>query len=131
MLIGDLAKRSGLSRDTIRFYEKTGLIEVSKNDRRENKYKDYPEQVLKKLQVIQQLKGFGFTLPEIGELIALYESDLNTCADNIPKVKEKIVSIDEKIQQLNLIREKLVNCLNNCPGACDIEITLNKLNQPS
>jgi DNA-binding transcriptional MerR regulator len=127
MLIGELAKRTGLSRDTIRFYEKIGLITVSNKSRRENNYKDYSDGVLNQLQVVQQLKGFGYTLPEIGELISLYEEDLITCADNIPKIKEKIQVIDEKIQQLFAVRAQLLKCVSCCPGGCEIETTLEKL----
>jgi DNA-binding transcriptional MerR regulator len=127
MLIGELSKRTGLSRDTIRFYEKVGLITISNKARRENNYKDYPNELLHRLQVVQQLKGFGFTLPEIGELISLYEEDLITCADNIPKVREKIQVIEEKIQQLLKVRTQLLKCVSRCPGGCEIETALEKL----
>jgi len=127
MLIGELSKRSGLSRDTIRFYEKMGLITVPQTSRRENNYKDYPQQALNKLQVVQQLKGFGFTLPEIREMISLYEEDLLRCADNIPLIQAKIQVIDEKIQQLLAVRAHLQKCIDNCPGHCSIEESLEKL----
>jgi len=69
MLIGELSKRTGFSHDTIRFYEKKGLIETNKKDRRGNNYKEYPETVYNKLVLIKTVKELGFTLNEIDEFI--------------------------------------------------------------
>ncbi|HYH15701.1 MAG TPA: MerR family DNA-binding protein [Flavisolibacter sp.] len=71
--------------------------------------------------------GFGFTLSEIGEMIALYEADLITCADNIPKIQQKVEVINAKIRQLEAIQMPLLNCISNSPGACEIEDTLERL----
>jgi DNA-binding transcriptional MerR regulator len=62
MLVGELAQRTNLSRDTIRFYEKLQLI---KPLIRSNGYKDYTEQNLQQLKLIQSAKKLGFTLTEI------------------------------------------------------------------
>ena len=62
MLIGELSKQSGLSRDTIRFYEKQRLIEVGLKERRFNIYKEYSQDTLQRLLHIKRIKGFGFTL---------------------------------------------------------------------
>lgn len=64
MQIGELSKRSGYSRDTIRYYEKLGLININDKTRNSNQYKNYPEQVLKRLQTIREIKEYGFTLQE-------------------------------------------------------------------
>ena len=69
MLIGELAAKSGLSRDTIRFYEKQGLISVSWKERRDNNYKEYSDEVLETLLTIKRVKSFGFTLNEAADLI--------------------------------------------------------------
>ena len=69
MLIGELSKRTGFSHDTIRFYEKKGLIETNKKDRRGNNYKEYTETVYNKLVLIKTVKELGFTLNEIDEFI--------------------------------------------------------------
>lgn len=128
MLIGELVQKTGFSRDTIRFYEKMGLIIVPRKARRENNYKEYPDNLVNKLLVMKQLKEFGFTLTEIADLISLYEADLPVCSENIPKIKEKIRLIDEKIKQLKSVKQQLIQCMKNCPDACKIEETLGKLN---
>ena len=71
MLIGELDERTGLTKDTIRFYEKKGLIALDRKSRRENNYKEYPAQVLEKLMLIRKLKDMGFTLNEIDTFLAL------------------------------------------------------------
>jgi DNA-binding transcriptional MerR regulator len=128
MLIGELAKLSGFSRDTIRFYEKQGLIEVGRKDRRLNNYKEYSEDMLKRLLVIKRLKGFGFTLHETAEFISLIEEDTASCANVSEKMSEKVILIDKKIEELKEIKQLLLtgvaDCLNcyqlsdkdeNCP----------------
>ncbi len=131
MLIGEIIKKTGLTKDTIRFYEKMGLIKVPKKARRENNYKEYPESVLKKLSVIQKLKGFGFTLNEIDETIRLYEADITTCPENLPKVYEKITAIEEKIKQLEEVKLKLLACVKDCssvsPCGCQLDNALAEL----
>ncbi|MFN0293524.1 MerR family transcriptional regulator [Pedobacter helvus] len=59
MLIGELVAKTGLSRDTVRFYEKQGLIAVGRKQRRENNYKEYSDEVLERLLTIKRLKNFG------------------------------------------------------------------------
>ena len=129
MLIGEIVRRTGLTKDTIRFYEKMNLIDVPKKSRRHNNYKEYPEPLVKKLIVIQKLKGFGFTLSEIQEMISLFEEDLLVCSDNIPMIKQKIKQIDSKINELTEIKIHLSNCIISCPGDCKVENTLKELKE--
>lgn len=133
MLIGEVIKKTGVTKDTIRFYEKMGLLKVPKKARRENNYKEYPESIVKKLVVIQRLKGFGFTLNEINEIIRLYEADITTCPENLPKVHDKIKSIEEKIMQLEEVKKKLTDCIKDCssisPCGCKLDDALSELKQ--
>ena len=75
MLIGEISKKTELSRDTIRFYEKRGLIKVESSVSEFNNYKEYTEDTLRRLLLIKKTKRFGFTLNEISELLELV--DLN------------------------------------------------------
>ena len=54
MLIGELSKSSGLTRDTIRFYEKQGLITLGRRERRVNNYKEYPNSILRRLLLLKR-----------------------------------------------------------------------------
>ena len=132
MLIGNLAKKTGFSADTIRFYEKAGLFMLPKNARRTNNYKEYPDSVLEKLLVLKNLKGFGFTLREIKNMMGLFEADPHSCPDNIPKIKIKVRVIEQKIKELSRIRQKLnailVCCPRKCKEDCELNAVLNKSN---
>jgi MerR family transcriptional regulator, copper efflux regulator len=114
MLIGELSELTGFSRHTIRFYEKQGIFRLGRKDRRANNYKDYPEDVLKKLLVIKRLKGFGFTLNESANLLAMIEEDLASCRNVSEMVNEKIKTLDQKINELQQMKNLLVNGIEHC-----------------
>jgi len=121
MLIGELANRSGFTRDTIRFYEKKGLIKLHWRSRRENNYKDYPENVLKQLRMIKELKHFGFTLSETANIISLWESNLFDCSYGVEKIQVKIKEIEEHIIELQALKSRLNSAIINCPSDCKIQ----------
>jgi len=73
MLIGDLAQHSGFSRDTIRYYEKRGLLAHTDIARRANNDRDYDPHALRRLEWIATLKRHGFSLKEIAELLPRFE----------------------------------------------------------
>lgn len=114
MLIGELSKRSGLSRDTIRFYEKQGLISIGRKERRFNNYKEYSEETLQRLQSIKLIKSFGFTLNEAADLLDLIDVNQATCNNVSDKISNKVQLLDEKIKELITIRTLLLNGLKNC-----------------
>jgi DNA-binding transcriptional MerR regulator len=107
MLIGELSKRSGFSRDTIRYYEKIGLIELPKKSRKENNYKDYPVEVLFLLRAIRKYKDLGFTLEEIRELLVLQSIQVLDVSKLIQIVERKITGMDTAIEKLHEYRLKL------------------------
>lgn len=120
MLIGELSKRCGFSRDTIRFYEKHGLISVGKKERRFNNYKEYSEETLKRLLSIRRVKSFGFTLNEASELLDMIDVNQATCNNVSDKIEEKVSLLDEKIRELIRIRTQLLDGLQKCKGsACN------------
>jgi DNA-binding transcriptional MerR regulator len=114
MLIGELSKACGLSRDTIRFYEKHGLVAVGKKERRFNNYKEYSDETLQRLLSIKQLKSFGFTLNEVSELLDMFDVNEATCKKVSHKIDEKVLLINQKIQELNGVRKRLLNGKKNC-----------------
>lgn len=107
MLIGQLSKASGFSRDTIRFYEKIGLIVLPKKARKENNYKDYPEEVLLQLKTIKKYKELGFTLEEIRELLVLQSIKVLDVSKLTKLIEIKITGLDEEIEKLHAMRMQL------------------------
>jgi DNA-binding transcriptional MerR regulator len=122
MLIGELSNKTGLSRDTIRFYEKNGFIKVNKKARRENNYKEYSDEVLQKLLNIKKLKGFGFTLNEISELIYLIERNKADCNTVTSFVDDKIKIIDQKIEELMNVKTLLLEKIECNQPLCNATI---------
>lgn len=118
MLIGELSKRSGLSRDTIRFYEKNRLIVVDRKERRVNNYKEYSEATLYRLRNIRQIKGFGFTLQEVSELLDMIDARVATCDNVLDKFEDKLKWIDQKITELMSIRNLLQKGQKSCQTTC-------------
>jgi len=114
MLIGELSKRTGLSRDTIRFYEKQGLIKIGRRERRVNNYKEYPDAVLRHLLLFKKIKSYGFTLNESSEIISLLDANLASC-DRISKAADhKISTIDKKIEELMALKRLIKNSIERC-----------------
>ncbi|MBL7717588.1 MAG: MerR family transcriptional regulator [Flavipsychrobacter sp.] len=107
MLIGELAKRTGFSRDTIRYYEKIALLEVPTHSRRENNYKDYPEEAVQVLLAIRKYKELGFTLEEIRELLVLRSIQVLDVSRLIQVVEQKITGINSEIDKLHEYRLRL------------------------
>jgi DNA-binding transcriptional MerR regulator len=118
MLIGEIVNKTGLSKDTIRFYEKHKLISLSRKERRENNYKEYSEEVLNRLLTIKRLKGFGFTLNEIVELLDMIEYDIASCDNVKEKIEDKVALIDVKIKELTEIRTLLKKSMALCATGC-------------
>lgn len=107
MLIGQLAKQTGFSRDTIRYYEKIGLIVLPKHARRENNYKDYPDEMVYTLAAIRKYKELGFTLEEIRELLVLQSIRVLDVSKLLQIVERKLTGLDTEIEKLHEYRMKL------------------------
>lgn len=123
MLIGQLVRETGLSKDTIRFYEKHGLIKVTRKERRDNNYKEYSTGILTKLLTIKRLKGFGFTLNEVADLLDMIEMNEASCKNVAHKINDKVTLLDEKIRELITIRTLLLNSVNKCADGCNPEMS--------
>ncbi|MEO7426583.1 MAG: MerR family DNA-binding protein [Fibrobacteria bacterium] len=121
MLIGELSKRTGISRDTIRFYEKEALIIPTKPPRKaffSNNYKDYPDAVVSSLLFIQGTKALGFTLSEIREMLKLRSLKQKGSKNWTAKAEEKLAEIDRKIADLNNLKTLLSEALARCSDQC-------------
>ncbi len=119
MLIGELSNKTGFSKDTIRFYEKQGLIKISRNERRTNNYKEYSDKVCERLQLIKRIKGFGFTLNETSELLEMIEAQRNSCLNVSQKAFEKIDLINQKIIELESVKKLLLFGIEQCQSFCE------------
>lgn len=118
MLIGELSKRSGLTKDTIRFYEKQGLIPHARKLRPFNNYKEYTEETLNRLLTIKKVKSFGFTLNESAELLDMVELNTATCDKVADKVADKVELIEQKIKELEELKAQMIFRVQECRTCC-------------
>ena len=110
--IGALAKRAGVGIDTVRYYERAGLL--SPRTRLSSGYRRYSELELARLRFIRRAQSLGFTLKEVRELLSL------SAQRDVAKVKRsaqaKLMDVERRIAELEKIREGLGGLIAACPG---------------
>lgn len=114
MTAGKLAKACGMGLETVRFYERNGLL--PKPQRLRSGYRVYSTDTVMRLRFIQQVKGLGFTLEETKDLVDLISQKDSNCEAICERVREKKVQVDEKITQLKKISKVLGRLVTDCPG---------------
>lgn len=123
MLIGEVVRRSGVSRDTIRYYERLGLIRTEGPSAPTNSYKMYATDTLTRLELIRQGKKLGFSLTEIIDGLDLLSNEQlsDVAAEN--RLVNKIKTIDQKIQALQAVRHRLNFVLERIhEGTCSLQL---------
>ena len=126
--IGKVAEKSSVGVETVRFYEREGLISMP--TRTYSGYRQYSESVVRQIQFIKHAKTLGFSLKEIGELIKLKSVRNARCKDIKERTEAKISDIEDKIVSLERMKKALqplvVQCkasdpISDCPilGALD------------
>lgn len=117
-LIGELAKISGVTTDTLRFYEKNGLIQPT--GRSDSGYRIYSDNSLEQVKFILNSKRLGLSLDEIKELLDIrLEATQHSCAEVKGITSAKLLLIDEKIEELTKIRNALKKINDACCGHND------------
>jgi len=116
MKIGELSKMTGVPIDTVRYYEKRGLI--PKSVRSASGYRQYNKHDATRLKFIVQAKELGFTLDEIGQLLAL-RRDGRACIEVRSVAESKAQEIDIKIQKLSRMRQTLLELAEQCEKSSD------------
>lgn len=104
MRIGELARRAGMSRDAVRFYERLGLIA---SRRTANGYREFPDEMLQQLLYVRTAQALGFSLSEIGSGLTELLRGTNTPADARRVLLDKIEAIDQRIADLRTLRREL------------------------
>ncbi|PID03715.1 Hg(II)-responsive transcriptional regulator [Sporosarcina sp. P2] len=116
--IGELAEKCNVNKETIRYYERLGLI--PKPSRTESGYRIYTEQTVDRLNFIKHIQELGFTLNEIDKLLGVVDRDEAKCRDMYDFTVYKIEDIQRKIQDLKRIEEMLIDLKERCPSNKDI-----------
>ena len=112
--LGELAAAAGVNRETIRYYERRGL--VAEPPRSEKGYRLYDADAERRVRFIKQAQALGFTLEEVGELLALRVSATATCADVRERAERKVADVERRIAALKAMRMTLAGIAAQCSG---------------
>jgi MerR family transcriptional regulator, copper efflux regulator len=111
MFISELAKKTGLTSHTIRFYEEEGLLDTRHVRRGENNYRYYSEEAIERLMLIKQAQTTGFTIAELKELAEAYDAGSLTTHQQVVSLRRKVDEIGRKIAELERLQTSLTSKL--------------------
>jgi DNA-binding transcriptional MerR regulator len=117
--IGEVAKRSGVGIDALRFYERRGLIERAA--RSASGYRLYDESVLTQLEFIRRAQALGFTLDDIARIVGERAAGQSPCAEVREIVRARLRDLDERLAELRRYRRELAAALEEWDAAGDVE----------
>ena len=118
---GRVARAAGIGIETIRFYERIGLL--APPPRTDSGYRQYPQETVERLRFIKNAQRLGFTLGEIAELLALHQAVV-TCDDVKQRAVAKIDAIDGKVSALQVVKQQLVDLIQRCEVECTTSCTV-------
>ncbi|NJD68312.1 MAG: heavy metal-responsive transcriptional regulator [Candidatus Methylomirabilota bacterium] len=114
LTIGQLAKQAHVNVETIRYYERRGLM--TEPPRRESGYREYPLEAVERIRFIRRAQELGFSLKEIGDLLALRIEPETTSADIKRRAEAKVADIDAKVRDLEQMKTALMKLAAACRG---------------
>lgn len=113
LTIGKVAREAGIGVDTVRFYEREGLLRQAK--RSANGYRTYSEPDIDRLRFIRRAKSLGFSLEEIAELLQLNETRGGR-AEVKRLAERRLADLEQKIREMTAIRDSLAHLVGQCSG---------------
>lgn len=114
MNIGNAAARSGVPAKTIRYYEEIGLIPPA--GRTQSGYRDYSGTDVETLKFIQRARSLGFSVKDVGDLLALWRDRTRASADVKAIARGHVAEVERKIAELQSIRRTLLDLVERCHG---------------
>jgi Hg(II)-responsive transcriptional regulator len=114
MMTSELARRAGVNVETLRFYERKGLL--PEPPRRASGYRQYPADDVRRIRFIKRAQELGFTLGEVRELLALRVRPGTTAADVRERAQRKLTDVRRKMAELAAIERALVKLTESCDG---------------
>jgi MerR family transcriptional regulator, copper efflux regulator len=125
LLIGEVPDRAGVATPTIRYYESIGLLEPA--TRSSSGYRRYGERTVEELRFIRKAQALGFSLHEVGEILALSRSGKAPCSQVLELGHRHLAAVQERLRQLETFRDQLASELARwdqqktsvtCDGLC-------------
>ena len=111
LLIGDVAKRAGVSPDTVRHYERKGILQNVRRDA--SGYRRYPAEAVERILIVRKALAIGFTLDELSRIFRRRAAGHAPCAQVIELAKRKAIELDERIAAMTAVRAALAHTLES------------------
>lgn len=119
MTIGTLAQEANVSVETVRYYQRVGLLDEPPKPA--SGYRTYPPRTLEQLRFIHRAKGFGFSLADIGSLLKLGESD-NSCQSACALAEKNLLAIRERKRELEELEAQVSGLLERCRSGSECAV---------
>ena len=117
MKIGEVAARADVSVDTVRFYERRGVLPAPA--RRPSGYREYDESTVERIRSARELQQLGFTLDEVVDALRAHDSGGVTCASELWRLETAMDRIDQRIAELRRTRRHIARTMQECAaGRC-------------
>ena len=114
MKIGELARKAGSNSETVRYYERIGLL--PRPGRTDSNYRDYSDRDVERLTFIRHARGLGFELADIRSLIDLAEHPERDCGEADEIASRHLEAVEAKLAQLERLRGELGRMISQCRG---------------
>jgi MerR family copper efflux transcriptional regulator len=119
LTIGSLAQKAGVGVETVRYYERRGIID--RPAKPSAGYRKYPASIVVRIRFVKNAQELGFSLKEIAELLELRVDPDSTCDDVRRQAQEKVVDITEKIRALQQMKTALARLIKMCNTSAAME----------
>ena len=117
MRIGEIANQAGVSVDTVRFYERVGVLPPPA--RTESGYRDYQPQTVERIQLTRQLQALGFTLGDAVDALAAHDTGNATCEAEQWRLQAVLDRVDARLDELRALRSRIAQAQDACAnGRC-------------
>ena len=122
MRIGELATRSGVSIDTVRFYERRGVLPTP--ERKPSGYRIYNDSTVERIRLAKELQALGFTLDEVIDALHSFDTGDSGCSQERWRLEKVLERIDDKVAELRRTRREVLHVLADCSaGKCRFKNT--------
>lgn len=115
MRIGEAAKAGGVGVETIRYYERQGLVPQPPKPKTGHGVRQYPQKTIEQIRFIREAQHLGFSLREIKDLMSL-QSHGGDCGAVRAQASDKVAEVNRKIERLTEIKAALEDLIQQCPG---------------
>jgi DNA-binding transcriptional MerR regulator len=112
--IGDIAKEAGVTVDTVRFYERVGVL--APPARTPSGYRDYAPETVERIQFTRQLQSIGFRLNDVIDALAAHDTGGATCESERWRLEAALSRVDAKLAELGALRHRIVQAQEACAG---------------